>query len=153
MLDRADTAFEVWYPPLKQESKPEYHCTDPAHQDRNALCRSCFDTGVCNGYVQNDAIPVRDVRYEEVLQVEEGPSRWEDDFTTLTFECPLGFHIMKGCIFLFDDRPWRVTDVKQVDEDEDDDGNELPERWEVWCRKLEVWEGAACFLQTTEATC
>lgn len=141
---RAEEAtLQLWPPPWTDD--PEWQCTEEAHQREDALCYQCYGTGVRNGYVENYHILVRDVRYEEVIGA-DGEPRWEDDFTSLTFECPLRYHVFYGCIFLFDNRPWRVTDVKQIEEDEDDDGNLLPERWEVWCRKMESFEGGYAFL-------
>lgn len=142
----AETSIDLWHPPSKSNGAPECKCVRELFIDGMPLCRDCYGTDISGGYEGTLVVNIRDVSYEEVMDAGGERRRWEDDYTFLTFECDLGFHIFYGCLFLFDDRQWKVVGVEQKEEDEDDDGNFLLERWAVSARNLEKWEGASAFL-------
>ena len=139
-----EAELKLWYPPLKRDDKPEWHCTNEVHRDDLSVCTDCYGTGVRGAYVQTETFLVQDLSYAEE---QDGPEDDLEELTSLTFYCAVRHHVFNGCLYDFDDRAWKVAMVEQADLDEDDDGEFLPERWDVWCRKLDRYESAYYFLR------
>jgi hypothetical protein len=127
----------------------EWRCADcdGGYCPDESVCKRCYGTGVPGAaYTMDHYVDIINASYEEVVDA-GGERRFEDDYVHLTFETAFQTYIYPGCIFTFDSQFWKVTGVQELEDDEDDDGNLLPDRWEVIARRLEKFEGAYLFLE------
>ncbi len=127
----------------------EWGCT--CEEGDHSRCLRCCGTGVPGGYESDRDIGITAASYEEVVDL-GGEPRFGDDFVSLTFECVFQSWIFPGCVFTFDEHHWKVLSVEELEEDEDDDGGFLPDRWEVLSRRLEEFDAAYVFLEVEADT-
>lgn len=141
-------AIRPWRPAFLPEGEWLCSCAKGYELADDSICKQCYGTGIpkSGGYTMDGFIDIVNASYEDVVDA-GGERRFEDDFTHLSCETAFQSWIYPGCIFTFDDQFWKVTGMQELEDDEDDDGNLLPDRWEVCARRLGKFEPAYLFLQ------